>query len=408
MKSFFYIIIPLALLTSLFWQTRQKELVELEEKKAKIKAQPRGSSFNNLHKKQSLRFLSLRGGIPKNLIDLFFAETQIEVKYEEVKSEWELFQRTKKSGTDVILAPYTWIHNWVKLDLLKAIHFDKTKAIQNVSADFLRLAFDKNNTYSIPLVWDSFAFISKKQTPPLSFTESDILSDSLPSQRTTGLIHSSTNIYNLMRLYNLWDKDWEREHQEFQMKAAVKSFLDQVTFVTKEFQIQSINTTPLKWVQIYRSQLWKYNNKINEEAQRHNITSNKILKPQTKSLSKDKKETQLTTKANKLSFKVLPRPSLLYIESLMVSRRSKNKANAIKWINFLLKTSSSRLISKKRQIPTVVSELNQSLNFPEYLKAHKIRDLSIQTLSLDIDAPISFLWNRSFIKGKLAQKPTSK
>lgn len=315
------------------------------------------------HQNQSerhLTFLSIKDSLPPELITKFKELYHIDVKWITADSEWDLMQKSKNLKVDVILLPAAWVNDWQKEKIIKPFNKVEVPQMSKISSDFLNLPFDPDNQYSIPLLWDAYTFVSRdNQNTPF-----DLTSIAQQSQPSYALLPSSTNIYYLMKKNGYLDKDWEQESQQFQLKEAIHNFIGKV-HLAKEDLTTEMNNPQTKWLQTFRSQVWQYESH-----------------PQ----------------KNKLNLKLLEQPQPLYMESLVLSATSEQMAESYLWIQFLVSPMANQMTSLYRKRPAVVESLNQSTTLPDYLKPNKIRELSIQTISFDVNAPAGYLWSQSPIE----------
>ncbi|MGL5972133.1 MAG: ABC transporter substrate-binding protein [Oscillospiraceae bacterium] len=87
--------------------------------------------------------------------DKFFQKTGVKVNYTTFGSNEELYARLKGGGVnyDVIIPSDYMISRLISEDMLYKLNTDNIPNIKNINKDFLKLAYDPLNEYSVPYTW---------------------------------------------------------------------------------------------------------------------------------------------------------------------------------------------------------------------------------------------------------------
>lgn len=130
----------------------------------------------------TLNILNWGDYIDPELLDQFTEETGIEVKYSTMTSNEEMLVKLSASDCiyDICFPSEYVIEKLMAQDLLYEINKDNIPNLVNIDERFLDLAFDPDNTYSIPYMWG-----------------------------TVGILYNTTMVNEPVTSWNiLWDEDY--------------------------------------------------------------------------------------------------------------------------------------------------------------------------------------------------------
>ena len=99
--------------------------------------------------------------IDESLIDKFEAETGIEVDYNVVPSNEELYSQLQTGGVnyDVVVPSDYMIGRLIAEDRLQKLDYSKIPNYEKIDEQYKNLSFDPNNEYSVPYTWGTFGII---------------------------------------------------------------------------------------------------------------------------------------------------------------------------------------------------------------------------------------------------------
>ena len=99
--------------------------------------------------------------IDESLIDKFEAETGIEVDYNVVPSNEELYSQLQTGGVnyDVVVPSDYMIGRLIAEDRLQKLDYSKIPNYEKIDEQYKNLSFDPNNEYSVPYTWGTVGII---------------------------------------------------------------------------------------------------------------------------------------------------------------------------------------------------------------------------------------------------------
>lgn len=118
--------------------------------------------------------------IAKDTIELFTKETGIKVVYEPFDSNEAMYAKYKSGAVDYdILIPSDYmIEKLIAEDELLPLNFDNIPNAKYIDSNFENLAYDPNNTYSVPYMWGTLGILYNTKLVEDDVTSWDILWDS--------------------------------------------------------------------------------------------------------------------------------------------------------------------------------------------------------------------------------------
>jgi len=103
--------------------------------------------------------------IDKSVLEEFEKKTNIKVIYEEFATNEEMYVKLKAGGGgyDVAIPSDYMIKKMINEDMLEKIDFANIENYQYIEDRFKNLAFDPQNTYSVPYMWGTVGIIYNKK-----------------------------------------------------------------------------------------------------------------------------------------------------------------------------------------------------------------------------------------------------
>lgn len=118
--------------------------------------------------------------IAEDTLELFTKETGIKVIYEPFDSNEAMYAKYKTGAVDYdILIPSDYmIEKLIAEDELLSLNFDNIPNAKYIDRNFKNLAFDPNNTYSVPYMWGTLGILYNTKLVDDEVASWDILWDS--------------------------------------------------------------------------------------------------------------------------------------------------------------------------------------------------------------------------------------
>ena len=132
---------------------------------------PAGSGSNE---KRDVNVCSWGEYIDESMIDEFEHETGIEVNYQTVPSNEELYSMLKTGGAnyDVVVPSDYMISQLIEEDMLAELNYDNIPNFEKIDDRFKNLSYDPENKYTVPYTWGTLGIIyntAKVQEPITSW-----------------------------------------------------------------------------------------------------------------------------------------------------------------------------------------------------------------------------------------------
>lgn len=99
--------------------------------------------------------------IDKDVLDEFEAETGIKVNYETFVTNEDMYLKLKQGGSnyDVVVPSDYMIEKMIKEDMLEKMDKSKFKNYENIDKKFLNKEYDPNSDYSVPMYWGTLGIL---------------------------------------------------------------------------------------------------------------------------------------------------------------------------------------------------------------------------------------------------------
>ncbi len=109
---------------------------------------------------RELIFSDWEGDMPQSVLDAFTAQTGVKVIYTPYTAQEGLLDAIRAGQRmDVLVLESRFIPLWVQAGLLRPINYHNVPNFKNISPNFRGLAYDPDNTYSIPFNWGTTALV---------------------------------------------------------------------------------------------------------------------------------------------------------------------------------------------------------------------------------------------------------
>ena len=102
--------------------------------------------------------------IDKEVLDEFTRETGIKVNYETFVTNEDMYLKIKQGGSnyDIVVPSDYMIEKMIKEDMLEPIDKNKLSNYKNIDSKFLNKSYDPESKYSIPLYWGTLGILYNK------------------------------------------------------------------------------------------------------------------------------------------------------------------------------------------------------------------------------------------------------
>lgn len=102
--------------------------------------------------------------IDKEVLDEFTRETGIKVNYETFVTNEDMYLKIKQGGSnyDIVVPSDYMIEKMIKEDMLEPIDKSKLSNYKNIDVKFLNKSYDPKSKYSIPLYWGTLGILYNK------------------------------------------------------------------------------------------------------------------------------------------------------------------------------------------------------------------------------------------------------
>ena len=119
--------------------------------------------------------------IDKEVLDEFTEETGIKVNYETFVTNEDMYLKIKQGGSnyDIVVPSDYMIEKMIKEDMLEKIDKSKLSNYDNIDKKFLNKDYDPESNYSIPLYWGTLGIVYNKNLVDGEITMLDSSRDSL-------------------------------------------------------------------------------------------------------------------------------------------------------------------------------------------------------------------------------------
>ncbi len=275
--------------------------------------------------------------IGEGVIDLFEQETGIKVVYEMFEQNEDMYTKITSGGSyyDVIFPSDYIIEKLISEDLLAPINFDNIPNYSLIDDKYKNLAFDPDNTYSVPYMWG-----------------------------TLGIVYDKTRVSEPITSWNaLWDEQYARE---ILMWDSVRDSIG----LTAKLLGYSVNTTD-------EGELAKIEEKLLEQKPLVLSYAGDQMKDQMIAgeaimavMYSGDAATIMQTNEN-LAYVVPEEGSNIWFDNMCILKSSKNKELAEQFINFMCRTDVAEMNRAYINYSTPQSEVYEAL--PEDIKSDPVQ-----------------------------------
>jgi len=241
--------------------------------------------------------------IDKEVLDEFTRETGIKVNYETFVTNEDMYLKIKQGGSnyDIVVPSDYMIEKMIKEDMLEPIDKSKLSNYKNIDVKFLNKSYDPESKYSIPLYWGTLGILYNK-----NLVDGEITS---------------------------WADLWDEKHKDkiVMLDSSRDSFA--AALLKNGFSMNSRNKEELE---IAKKDLIKQKKSILaylvDETKDNMLAENAAI-----AVMYSGDATELLNADKKFKYVKPKEGTNLWFDSMVILKNSKNKENAHKLINFLIK-----------------------------------------------------------------------
>lgn len=241
--------------------------------------------------------------IDKEVLDEFTRETGIKVNYETFVTNEDMYLKIKQGGSnyDIVVPSDYMIEKMIKEDMLEPIDKNKLSNYKNIDEKFLNKSYDPESKYSIPLYWGTLGILYNK-----NLVEGEITS---------------------------WADLWNEKHKDKIIMLDSSRDSLAAALLKNGFSMNSRNKEELE---IAKKDLIKQKKSILaylvDEAKDNMLAENAAI-----AVMYSGDATELLNADRKFKYVKPKEGTNLWFDSMVILKNSKNKENAHKLINFLIK-----------------------------------------------------------------------
>ena len=241
--------------------------------------------------------------IDKEVLDEFTRETGIKVNYETFVTNEDMYLKIKQGGSnyDIVVPSDYMIEKMIKEDMLEPIDKSKLSNYKNIDAKFLNKSYDPESKYSIPLYWGTLGILYNK-----NLVDGEITS---------------------------WADLWNEKHKDKIIMLDSSRDSLAAALLKNGFSMNSRNKEELE---IAKKDLIKQKKSILaylvDEAKDNMLAENAAI-----AVMYSGDATELLNADKKFKYVKPKEGTNLWLDSMVILKNSKNKENAHKLINFLIK-----------------------------------------------------------------------
>ena len=241
--------------------------------------------------------------IDKEVLDEFTRETGIKVNYETFVTNEDMYLKIKQGGSnyDIVVPSDYMIEKMIKEDMLEPIDKSKLSNYKNIDAKFLNKSYDPESKYSIPLYWGTLGILYNK-----NLVDGEITS---------------------------WADLWNEKHKDKIIMLDSSRDSLAAALLKNGFSMNSRNKEELE---IAKKDLIKQKKSILaylvDEAKDNMLAENAAI-----AVMYSGDATELLNADKKFKYVKPKEGTNLWFDSMVILKNSKNKENAHKLINFLIK-----------------------------------------------------------------------
>ena len=241
--------------------------------------------------------------IDKEVLDEFTRETGIKVNYETFVTNEDMYLKIKQGGSnyDIVVPSDYMIEKMIKEDMLEPINKSKLSNYKNIDVKFLNKSYDPESKYSIPLYWGTLGILYNK-----NLVDGEITS---------------------------WVDLWDEKHKDkiVMLDSSRDSFA--AALLKNGFSMNSRNKEELE---IAKKDLIKQKKSILaylvDETKDNMLAENAAI-----AVMYSGDATELLDADEKFEYVKPKEGTNLWFDSMVILKNSKNKENAHKLIDFLIR-----------------------------------------------------------------------
>ncbi|MCZ7407085.1 ABC transporter substrate-binding protein [Parvimonas micra] len=241
--------------------------------------------------------------IDKEVLDEFTRETGIKVNYETFVTNEDMYLKIKQGGSnyDIVVPSDYMIEKMIKEDMLEPIDKSKLSNYKNIDAKFLNKSYDPESKYSIPLYWGTLGILYNK-----NLVDGEITS---------------------------WADLWNEKHKDKIIMLDSSRDSLAAALLKNGFSMNSRNKEELE---IAKKDLIKQKKSILaylvDEAKDNMLAENAAI-----AVMYSGDATELLNADEKFEYVKPKEGTNLWFDSMVILKNSKNKENAHKLIDFLIR-----------------------------------------------------------------------
>ena len=241
--------------------------------------------------------------IDKEVLDEFTRETGIKVNYETFVTNEDMYLKIKQGGSnyDIVVPSDYMIEKMIKEDMLEPIDKSKLSNYKNIDAKFLNKSYGPESKYSIRLYWGTLGILYNK-----NLVDGEITS---------------------------WADLWNEKHKDKIIMLDSSRDSLAAALLKNGFSMNSRNKEELE---IAKKDLIKQKKSILaylvDEAKDNMLAENAAI-----AVMYSGDATELLNADKKFKYVKPKEGTNLWFDSMVILKNSKNKENAHKLINFLIK-----------------------------------------------------------------------
>lgn len=241
--------------------------------------------------------------IDKEVLDEFEKETGIKVNYETFVTNEDMYLKLKQGGSnyDVVVPSDYMIEKMIREDMLEKLDKTKFQNYGNIDEKFLNKGYDPNSDYSVPMYWGSLGILYNKN-----------------------LVGENINGWK-----DLWNKEYN--HQIIMLDSSRDSLA--VALLKNGF---SMNTRNKKELEIAKNDLIKQKSTLLaylvDETKDNMLAENAAI-----AVMYSGDATELLDSDEKFGYTLPKEGSNLWFDAMVIPKTAKNKENAYKLIDFLIR-----------------------------------------------------------------------
>ena len=241
--------------------------------------------------------------IDKEVLDEFTKETGIKVNYETFVTNEDMYLKIKQGGSnyDIVVPSDYMIEKMIKEDMLEPIDKSKISNYKNIDKKFLNKDYDPESKYSIPMYWGTLGILYNK-----NLVDGEI---------------------------NSWADLWDAKHKDKIVMLDSSRDSLAVALLKNGFSMNSRNKEELE---IAKKDLIKQKKSILaylvDEAKDNMLAENAVI-----AVMYSGDATELLDADEKFEYVKPKEGTNLWFDSMVILKNSKNKENAHKLIDFLIR-----------------------------------------------------------------------